>query len=183
MRGSEAIRDRSMPTEIILEAVAGIVMLVAGFSAIAASDVSASGSRIYWTVLVLAFGAAALVADWHRYGRAAIDARAATRIVLHWLGVFVTIQLVYYFVASGRFANADTGLANGLILALGTFLAGVHGTWRLVVIGVALAAATAAVAFVEEYLWVLFAVAILAIVALVLGARLIHRLAQGGAGN
>jgi hypothetical protein len=39
-------------------------MLVAGFSAIAASDVSASGSRIYWTVLVVAFGAAALAAEW-----------------------------------------------------------------------------------------------------------------------
>jgi hypothetical protein len=95
----------------------------------------------------------------------------------------VTIQLVYYFVASGRFANADTGLANGLVLALGTFLAGVHGNWRLVVIGIALAVAAAAVAFVEEYLWVLFTVAILAIGALVFGARLIHRRTQGGAGD
>lgn len=174
MRGSEAIRDRSMPTRTVVEAVAGIVMLVAGFAAIAASDVSASGSRAYWTILVVAFGAAALAAEWLYSGRAAMGTRTAARIVLHWFGVFVTIQLVYYFVASGRFANADTGLANGLILALGTYLAGVHGTWRLVVIGVALAAATAAVAFVEEYLWVLFAVAILATVALMFGARLIH---------
>jgi hypothetical protein len=158
-------------------------MLVAGFAAIAASDVSASGSRLYWTILVVAFGAIALAADWHHSGRGAIDARASTRIILHWFGVFVTVQLVYYFVASGRFANADTGLANGLILALGTFLAGVHGTWRLVIIGIALALATAAVAFVEEYLWVLFAVAILAIVALVFGARLFHRPAQGRAGG
>jgi hypothetical protein len=175
MRGSEAIRDHSGPTGLIVEAVAGAVMLVAGFSAIAASDVSASGSRIYCTVLVVAFGAAALAAEWLYSGHTAMDTRTATRIVLHWFGVFVTIQLVYYFVASGRFANADTGLANGLILALGTFLAGVHGTWRLVVIGIALAVAAAAVAFVEEYLWVLFAVAILAIVALAFGARLIHR--------
>ena len=182
MTGSGAIRDHYLPARTIVEIGVGIAMLVAGFAAIAASDVSASGSRTYWTVLVVAFGAAALAAGWFGRGRTAFDGRAATRILLHWLGVFVTIQLVYYFVASGRFANADTGLANGLILALGTFLAGVHGAWRLAVIGFALAVATAGVAFVEEYLWVLFAVAILAIVALVFGSRLIHRRSQGGAG-
>jgi hypothetical protein len=89
--------------------------------------------------------------------------------------VLVAVQIVYMLVTSGRMANADTGLANGLILALGTFAAGAFGNWRLLVIGAALAMATAGVAFVEEYLWVLLGIAVLAILVLVLGARVTAR--------
>lgn len=100
------------------------------------------------------------------------DTRSVFAILLHWFGVFCAIQLVYYFVASGRMANADTGLANGIVLALGAFLAGVHLNWRFLILGAAIGAAAAGVAFVEEYLWILLGIAILAIVSLLLGTRL-----------
>jgi len=94
------------------------------------------------------------------------------QLALLWIGVFVAIQLVYFFITTGRFANADTGLVNGLILALGTFICGVYVNWRLMVVGVALAFATVAAAYVEEYLWVLLGVALLAVALLVVGSRL-----------
>ncbi len=93
-------------------------------------------------------------------------------LALHWIGVFAAMLLIYYFTTSGRFANANIGLANGLILALGTFLNGVHGNWRFMVVGGALGFGTLVVAFTEEYLWILFGIAVLALVVLVAGSRI-----------
>lgn len=165
--------------QTIIEAVGAIVMLALAFSAIAASDVSATGTNLYWTLLVVAFAFVALAVDRMHSGHALGDARTALTIVLHWLGVLAATQLIFLLVSTGRMANADTGLACGVILALGTFSAGVHGNWRLIVVGVALGLATASIAFVEEYLWVLLGVALLAIVALVFGGRLMVRNHQG----
>jgi peptidoglycan/LPS O-acetylase OafA/YrhL len=158
--------------EVVLEAVAALVLLALAFAGIAASDVSAAGTQGYWTLITVVFALASLGVDWRQSGVGLRGSRSALRLGLHWLGVFAAIQLVYVFIASGRLANADTGLVNGLILALGTFLCGVHVNWRLMVLGLALGLATGTVAYVEQYLWVLLGLAILAIAALVIGAKL-----------
>ena len=101
--------------------------------------------------------------DWVHEPRGTAWWKAALRTALHWLGVLVAIELVYVFIDAGRLTNADTGLLNGTILALGTFTSGVHTNWRLVVIGTALGLGTAAVAYIEQYLWILFALALLAL--------------------
>jgi len=112
------------------------------------------------------------VMDWMHSEHGWRNTWGAVRLVLLWAGVFVAIQLVYVFIAAGRFANADTGLVNGLILALGTFACGLYVNWRLVVVGVALAVATLAAGYVEQYLWVLLGVALVAVAVLIVGARL-----------
>ena len=65
--------------------------------------------------------------------------------------MLLAIELVYMLIAAGRLTNADTGLMNGTILALGTFTSGVHTNWRVAVIGAALGLGTAAVGYVEQY--------------------------------
>jgi hypothetical protein len=154
----------------IIEVLVALVMLALAFSAIAASDVSATGTHLYWSVLVVIFAAVALVVERMHSGRS--GGRRILNWVLQWAGVLAAVQLVYLLVSTGRIANADTGLACGVILALGTFTAGVHGNWRLMVVGLALGLATAGVAFFEEYLWVLLGVAVLTVLALVVGRRL-----------
>ncbi len=165
----------------VIEAVVGALLLILAFYGIASADVSAAGSQTFWTVLVLAYGAAAIAGGWLYGGLLEGDpsrARAVLRVVLHWVAVLVAVELVYIFIAAGRLTNANVGLTNGLVLALGTFLAGVHGTWRAMVIGLALALATVCVAYVEQYLWVLLGLAVLAIVVLVLVAEVLHRRRQ-----
>ncbi|HMQ91632.1 MAG TPA: hypothetical protein PKA33_04800 [Amaricoccus sp.] len=159
----------------LLEALAALVLLALAFAGIAASDVSAAGTQSYWTLITLIFALASFAVDWQHSGPDFRGSRSAVRLGLHWAGVFAAVQIVYFFIASGRLANADTGLVNGLILALGTFLCGVHVSWRLMVLGLALGLATGAVAYVEQYLWVLLGLALLAVVALLLGTRLTRR--------
>ena len=167
--------SRRISRTVLLEALGALVLLALAFAGIAASDVSAAGTQGYWTLITLVFALASLEVDWQHSGPAFSGSRSAVRLGLHWVGVFAAVQIVYFFIASGRLANADTGLVNGLILALGTFLCGVHVNWRLMVLGVALGLATGAVAYVEQYLWVLLGLALVAIAALLLGARMTHR--------
>jgi hypothetical protein len=156
---------------IIGEALVGIAMLAASFAGIAASDVSAVGTQGYWTMLTVGFAVAAFVLQWLRSERSFPMMLGVVQLALHWVGVFLAIQLVYLFIATGRFANADTGLVNGLILALGAFTCGVYVNWRLMVVGLAVGFSTFAAAYVEQYLWVLLGVALLAVVVLVVGTR------------
>jgi hypothetical protein len=156
----------------IVGVLVGLAMVVLSFAGIAASDVSALGSRGYWTLLTVGFAVASLGIYWLNSGHGFRMAPRAARLALLWFGVFLAIQLVYFFIAAGRFANADTGLVNGLILALGTFAGGVFVNWRLTVVGVALGLATVAAAYMEEYLWVMLGLALLAVVVLAVGTRL-----------
>jgi hypothetical protein len=154
------------------DVTAGAVMLVLAFIGIAASDVSGGGSQTYWSGLAIVFGLICIALDWMHESPGTPWVRPVARTALHWLGVLIALELVYLFIGTGRLTNADTGLLNGTILALGTFTSGVHSNWRLVVIGAALGLGTAAVAYVEQYLWILFALALLALGLIVLVARL-----------
>jgi hypothetical protein len=175
MDSLENTDSRRFSRQSIVEAVIAFILILLGFFAIAASDVSATGTRTYWIVLVVTYAIVAFVSDRMHTDHTVTDLHSAVTIGLHWLGVFLAIQLVHYFVSSGRMANADTGLTNGVVLALGTYLFGIYGNWRFLVIGLSLAAAIAGVAFVEEYIWVLFSIVVLAIVAIFIGARVVKR--------
>ena len=155
----------------IVEAIVGAVLLVLAFAAIAASDVSTGETRVYWIGLVVIFALVAIAINRLYPKPDTSFGPTALRILLHWFGVFLAIELVYFFVGSGRIANADTGLTIATVLALGAYLAGVHGNWRLMVIGVAIGLAAAGAAFMEEYLWVMFGLAVLVIVIFALSSR------------
>ena len=175
MEELETKSTRTVPKQHIIEAVVGLTLLVLAFFAIASSDVSATGTRTYWTLLIIMYAVAAFVSDRMHTEHSIAHMPSAVTITLHWLGVFLAIQLVHYFVFSGRMANADIGLTNGLILALGAYLFGVYSNWRMATIGVALAVATGGIAFIEEFVWFLFIVTVVAILILFLGAKFIKR--------
>jgi hypothetical protein len=96
------------------------------------------------------------------------------RQFLHWGALMLALGILYLFQRTGRFANVDAGLVAMLLLSLTTFLAGVHFDWRFYVIGIFLAGATVAIAFVEQFFWILL------IPALLVFGFLIFRLANLG---
>ena len=159
--------------------VVGGAMLALAFVGIAASDVSGLGSQLYWTIIAIVFGVACLGLQWLHAGPDFPRTRSAVTMAIHWVGVIAAVELVYLYILAGRLTNGDAGLLNGLVLALGTFLAGVHGSvrtgWRIAVIGVAVGLATLAVAWTEQYLWVLLALAAVVIGGLLLASRLRER--------
>jgi hypothetical protein len=160
----------------IFDVIAGGTMFVLAFIGIAASDVS-TRSQTYWSLIAIVFGLICLGLDWVHEPRGTSWWKAALRTALHWFGVLLAIELVYLMIAAGRLTNADVGLMNGAILALGTFTSGVHTNWRVAVIGAALGLGTAAVGYVEQYLWILFVLALAALGLIIAIARMRGRAA------
>jgi hypothetical protein len=155
----------------MFDVTAGAAMLVLAFIGIAATDVS-TATQTYWSLIAIVFGLICLGLDWVHEPRGTQWWKAALRTALHWFGVLLAIELVYVLIAAGRLTNADTGLMNGTLLALGTFTSGVHTNWRVAVIGIALGLGTAAVGYVEQYLWVLFVLALAALGLIIAIARI-----------
>ena len=75
--------------------------------------------------------------------------------LLHWAGLLVAVRLVFEMLHKGRLDNENTGLVILLLLALSTFIAGIHLGWRLCLVGGFLGAALVAATYLEEYVWVL----------------------------
>jgi hypothetical protein len=179
MDKQEGIKLPAISFGTIVEIGVGLAILGIAFAAIAATDVAAAGSLLYWSVLVLLVAIAALANSRLHGGRSVMDYRAALPVLFHWLAVLVVIHLLFVLVSTGRMANADIGLTCGFILALGAVVDGIHGNWRMIVLGLALGLLTVGMAVVEQYLWVLFGVAILAIAVLLVGGRLTRQKKPG----
>jgi len=163
--------DRRAAATRYVDLALGAAMLIMAFLGIGSSDIYGGGAQTLWTFIALGFACAHLAMDW-MHSDAPHRPHGVLHLALHWLAVIAAIQLVYVLIAAGRLMNADDGLTNGVILALGAFLGGVWGNWRMLVIGAAVGLAVAAVAFVEQYLWALIGTGVVALGAVFLIARL-----------
>jgi hypothetical protein len=162
-------------------AAAAAAMLGAAFFAITASDIRATYAETVWHVLPALFGLVAFGLSWAYAGEGFSVWRAALREAAHWLGVYGAIRAAFYLVATDHFTESNAGLAAALLLALGAFLSGVHGQWRMAPVGLALLCATAVVALIEENMWILVGIAALGVGAVALAGVAQARLRGGGA--
>lgn len=148
---------------LIIDVALGALLLGLAFFGVAASDVHAGFSEAYWYALTVIFGLIAFAFTWLHRGEGFAPLRTAMLIGIDWIGVFLAVNVVFYFVTTDHFTDANVGLANGVLFALASFISGVHLQPRLAVVGVAIGAATAAEALIEENLFLLLAIAIAAL--------------------
>lgn len=122
----------------------------------------------YWEFLAVAIGVACVVIGW-RDARAPRERFEAARAqALHWAAFLVAMNIVLW-PSVNTFLNAPaTGLALLLLLALGTFVAGVHVSIDIAALGLAMALAVPALAWFKQSALFL-ALAALALVAIGVG--------------
>ncbi len=111
----------------------------------------------YWAAMAPVFGLVSIYIGWSKARR---RGEGMSRIiwvqVLHWVGLFAAIVLIYFlFRRTGRIDYNQLALMSLLVLALTTFLAGVHFDWRFMIVGAVLGVCVAGAAFVEQVLWVI----------------------------
>jgi hypothetical protein len=167
---------------LLVDAAIFLVLLGLSFFGIAGSDIAAESSQSFWGILALIYGVAGFALQWLHHPHRLASTTNLLRLAATWIGVFAAIQLMFLFIAAGRLDNPDAGLVNGLILALGAFVSGIYTSWRMILLGVVLALGTAFVAVVEQYLWVLLALAIVTIAALAWGSRFLRPTRRTGPG-
>ncbi|MDZ7699732.1 MAG: hypothetical protein U5R49_23320 [Deltaproteobacteria bacterium] len=135
--------------------IIAVLFLLSGIG-IAITDFSPQYGVWYWVFMTLVFAGVSLFSGFTRRKN---DGQKAMNLIpswlFHWLGLFLALFLVLFLQTSGRMNSADAGLVSLLVVAVVTFLAGVHGDWRFGVVGILLGLAVAAATYVEEYFWML----------------------------
>ena len=154
-----------------------LAMLLLSFAGIAYTTFAQQSSVLYWEILVPIFAVICIVTGWY----AAYDRREHWRLlwtqILHWGAFLVAMQLMFMPGVQRIMNTGANGLSVLILLALGTFVAGVHArTWQISVVGIVLALGVPAIAWVEQSALLVF-VAVLALIALALGVWfVIHHL-------
>ena len=126
----------------------------------------------YWLVMVPVFAGASIYAGWSRARAEGENPAKILRIqAFHWLASALAVYLVYLLQVTGRMNKEAAGLVTLLTVALGTFLAGVHFSWRFCVLGGILFLTVVAAAFLETFFWVFLIPALIAGAAMVFVKR------------
>ena len=136
-------------------AIFGTMIALSVFG-VSVSEYSAAQGFRYWMAMTIALGGTSIVLAWLQTRRQGGDLVAVLRkAVLHWSSLFLALYLVYLLhQVTDRLNNPDAGLVALSMVALVTFLAGVHFDWRFLLIGTLLGFGVACAAFAETFFWV-----------------------------
>ncbi len=138
----------------------GVVLILTLFG-IAYTSFSKRPFILYWMFLALVVCVVCVWTGWRRASDRDARARLIWTQVLHWLAFLAAMNLLLLNTVQSML-NADaTGLAILMLLALGTFIAGVHMlAWEICVLGVVMAFFVPAIAWIEELALLLLMVAV-----------------------
>jgi len=152
-----------------------ILLLVLAVVGIAYTSVSPDSSAAYWKVLAPVFAVVCIVSQWPRV---AAGGGAKTRLIViqlvHWGAFLFTILVVFLPGVQTTVTSVLSAQIILYLLALSTFLAGLHNvSWQLMAVGVLMALSVPAIAYLERS--VLLGVVIVAAVVLVIVAYVFQR--------
>ena len=140
------------------------------------TNVSHLHARYYWSAMFPIFG---IVSLWHELSGPNRNPgplwKRILRQVLHWLGPIVAVQIIFLQLARGQMDADAVALVTLLILAVTCFMAGVHMDRSFYWVSAALAFAAVVGTEVEAYLWMLAAIAIVAVAITVFAAIALRR--------
>jgi hypothetical protein len=105
----------------------------------------------YWELLTVVMAALCVSTGWRRVQDREGRLRLVWTQALHWLAFLVAMNLVL-LTSMQSMLNADAmGLAILMLLALGTFVAGVHiQAWEVSALGAVMALSVPAIAWIEQ---------------------------------
>jgi hypothetical protein len=141
-----------------------VVVLVLAIVGVAYSNISQQPLVGFWEFLALATGVVCVVTQW----ASARDQQARVRLMitqaLHWTAILVTMNIVLLSGVQSMLPAPATGLVLLTLLALGTFLAGVNFlSLQICFLGIAMAVAVPAIAWLKQSVLFLFLAAVLVI--------------------
>ena len=132
-----------------------IVVLALTILGVAYTSVSRQPLIGYWQFLALAMGAVCIGTGWFHSETSQARLRMVWTQVLHWLAFIVTMNILVLTDVQNLLTTPGTGLALLMLLALGTFVAGVHVSWQICTLGLAMALAVPAIAWLTSYALIL----------------------------
>ena len=128
-----------------------IIVLVLTLLGVAYTSISHQPLIGYWEFLTLAMGVVCIGTGWlHTHTKEARYRMVWTQ-VLHWVAFLVAMNIVVLSEVQKLLTAPGTGLALLMLLALGTFVAGVHVSWQICILGLIMALLVPAIAWLTSY--------------------------------
>lgn len=105
----------------------------------------------YWMALAPLYGLACILSGWREIDKTVDHVRLIATQALHWLAFLAAMWLMFLPEVRGVVNDNATSLALLILLALGTFVAGVHArVWRICLVGLFLALSVPIVAWIQD---------------------------------
>ncbi len=128
-----------------------VLMLVLAVVGIAITNLSPLPTASHWQILNLAFCMISILTEWPRLADRSRRWRLIWTQVLHWGTLLLAMQLLLHSRVADSLSTNAIGLEILALLALGTVLAGIHAaSWQIGVVGLVLALAVPAIAWLEQ---------------------------------
>jgi hypothetical protein len=144
-------------------------MLALALFGVARTSIGRQALTSYWIIVAPFYAVICVITRWRDFEGKAAHWRLIQTVTFHWLAVLIAMYLAFVSDVKQMMNSDATALVLLTVLALGTFTAGVHvGAWRICLVGVVLALAVPAIAWLDQatLLILLIATVLLAIVAL-----------------
>jgi hypothetical protein len=144
-------RQRPLHASFWLLELPYVVVLVLTLFGVAYASFSRQSMVGYWEFLAPVIGLLCVVIAWPR----ALDRAARLRLVwtqaLHWLAFLVAMNLLLLSGVASMLGADAIGLTILTLLALGTFVAGVHiQAWQICILGMIMGLGVPAIAWIER---------------------------------
>jgi hypothetical protein len=154
-----------------------ILMLAAAFIGVALSNASGHPTTVYWEFLAPIYAVICILSGRVHGEQDSKLMRLIWTQALHWFACIVTMWLLFLPQVRGASGDNGTSLSLLAVLALSTFLAGLHaGTWRITLVGILLALLVPVTAWLVQSALLLL---LLAIVLVGVGALFIWLRSRG----
>ncbi len=128
-----------------------IAMLMLALVGVTYTSISRQAMTTYWMILVPFFGIICLFVGWRDIEDRKLHWRLIQTEMLHWSAVMFAMNLVFVADLEKAMSAEASALVVLTLLALGTFLAGIHiASWRISFVGIVLALGVPIVAWLEE---------------------------------
>lgn len=138
-------------------AVVAVLMVALGLLGVGLTTANRSLALRFWMWLVPVYGLLCVGTAWWRSREdTAFGIAVVVRQVAHWLAIGGAMALDLYVSATGEQSGMAAGLDALLLLATGSFLAGVHFEPLFMVVGALLAVTLVCIVKADQYLWLVF---------------------------
>jgi len=143
--------DNSGRTGFLQKQLPYIAVLTLAISGVAYTNISRQPLVGYWEFLAVAMGVVCVVAEWGALDEKQARFRLIWTQALHWAAVLVTMNVMLLPGVQQLLPALATGLVLLMLLALGTFLAGLNLlSLQICFLGIALALAVPAISWLKQ---------------------------------
>jgi hypothetical protein len=143
--------SRFSPRAFLIRDWPYLAMLALALFGVAYTSIARQSMTTYWILLVPFFAVICVITRWRDVEGKAPRWHLIQTEALHWIAVIVAMYLVFVADVKQMMNSDASALVLLTLLALGTFTAGVHvAAWRICLVGVVLALAVPAIAWLEE---------------------------------